>query len=86
MLVVSAFGTGWWFAHAQIEREERIQLPDSKAKDFGGALPVTAEAIGYRTVQRTVEAVGTLHGYEEVSLSAKSKDELLRFIMICPVA
>ena len=78
MLVVSAFGTGWWFAHAQIEREERIQLPDSKAKDFGGALPVTAEAIGYRTVQRTVEAVGTLHGYEEVSLSAKVEGRVVK--------
>ena len=78
MLVVSAFGTGWWFAHTQIERKERIQLPDSKAKNFGGALPVTAETIGYRTVQRTVEAVGTLHGYEEVSLSAKVEGRVVK--------
>jgi RND family efflux transporter MFP subunit len=71
MLVVVAFGTGWWMAITKSSQEDRIQLPASSAKDFEGALPVTAEPVGYRSVQRTVEAVGTLHGYEEVSLSAK---------------
>lgn len=71
MLVVAAFATGWWIANTKASQEERIQLPASAAKDLGSALPVTAEPIGYRSVQRTIEAVGTLHGYEEVSLSAK---------------
>lgn len=70
-LVASAFGAGWWVASTQADHKDRIQLPATSAKDFGGALPVTAEPIGYRSVQQTVEAVGTLHGYEEVSLSAK---------------
>ena len=71
MLVVAAFGTGWWIANTNVSHEDRIQLPASSAKDLGSALSVTAESIGYRSIQRTVEAVGTLHGYEEVSLSSK---------------
>lgn len=78
MFVATAFGTGWWFAHTQASHEDRIQLPKTAAKDFGGALPVTAEPVGYRTVQRTVEAVGTLHGYEEVSISAKVEGRVVK--------
>ncbi len=70
-IAVGAFGAGWWVATTRAQHEERIQLPASVATDFGDTLPVTAEQVGYRSVQRTVAAVGTLHGYEEVSLSAK---------------
>jgi RND family efflux transporter MFP subunit len=78
MLVASAFGTGWWFALTQVNHQDRIQLPETLSTDFGGALPVTAEPVGYRTVQRTVEAVGTLHGYEEVSLSTKVEGRVVK--------
>ena len=70
-LLAGAFGAGWWVANSRANQEERIGLPASQAKDFANALPVTAEPIVYRAVQRTIQAVGTLHGYEEVSLSAK---------------
>ncbi len=78
MLVIVAFGTGWWMAITKVDREDRLQLPPSTAKDFGGSLPVTAEPVGYRPVERTVEAVGTLHGYEEVSLSAKVEGRVVK--------
>ena len=71
MLLGVAFGSGWWVANSQSQHEEKIQLSASTAKDFANALPVTVEPITYRAVQRTIQAVGTLHGYEEVSLSAK---------------
>ena len=71
MLLGVAFGSGWWVANSQSQHGEKIQLSASTAKDFANALPVTVEPITYRAVQRTIQAVGTLHGYEEVSLSAK---------------
>ncbi len=37
----------------------------------GDALPVTVAPVGYQTVERSVRAVGTLHGYEEIALSSK---------------
>lgn len=39
---------------------------------------VTTQPVAVRAVQRTVEAVGTLHGYEEVSISAKVEGRVTR--------
>src|SRR5262249_32645453 len=35
------------------------------------AVAVTVEPVAHRPVQRTIEAVGTLHAFEEVSISAR---------------
>ena len=39
---------------------------------------VTASPVSHRIVQRYVEAVGTLHGFEEVTLSSKQEGRVLR--------
>ena len=41
---------------------------------------VTAEPVTVRPVQRTVEAVGTLHAYEEVSIMAKVEGRVRRIV------
>src|SRR5262249_13982410 len=51
---------------------QREPLPaDSAANDTSGAVKVTAEPVSFRPVQRIVGVVGTLHGYEEISLGVK---------------
>lgn len=42
------------------------------------AIAVTAEPPARRTVQRTVEVVGTLHGRDEVEISAKVEGQVVR--------
>ncbi len=53
--------------------KEREALPP--AADGGAqasaAIKVTVQPVTFRSVQRTVGVVGTLHGYEEISLGAK---------------
>jgi len=47
---------------------------------------VTAEPVTYRPVQRTIQAVGTLHGFEEVSIAARVEGRVRKlWITHCPV-
>lgn len=51
---------------------EREPWPASEAsRPVTEAVSVTIEPVAKRSVQRTVEAVGTLHGFEEVTISTK---------------
>jgi membrane fusion protein (multidrug efflux system) len=58
---------------------ERFQRPDKEtlppqtglSERDPAAVPVTVTPVAYRSVQRSVEAIGTLYGYEEVSIAAK---------------
>ncbi|CAN5292812.1 N/A [soil metagenome] len=65
-------GLGAWLVNAS-QKDHRESMPpavglaDSEAEAFA----VTVQPVQFRPVNRAVEAVGTLHGFEEVSLSAK---------------
>jgi RND family efflux transporter MFP subunit len=58
---------------------ERFQRPDKEtlppqtglSERDSTTVPVTVAPLAYRSVQRSVEAIGTLYGYEEVSIAAK---------------
>jgi len=70
--IVAAFAAGWLLANRGENKPEKIALP---VEDTGGkdpaAVRVTVETVQLRTIPRTVEGVGTLHGFEEVTISAK---------------
>jgi RND family efflux transporter MFP subunit len=53
--------------------DKREQMPAAKPGDFADptAVPVTVQPVALRKVQRYVGVVGTLHGYEEMTLGAK---------------
>lgn len=44
----------------------------------GDAVVVTAEPVSIRPIQRTVDAVGTLHGFEELTVSSKVEGRVVR--------
>jgi RND family efflux transporter MFP subunit len=73
MAVLAAAGCG---SHA---REPWPEGADGPGHD-PHAVTVTVAPVQHRTVQRTVEAVGTLWGYEEVSLSAKVEGRVRRIL------
>jgi RND family efflux transporter MFP subunit len=71
LLAVGA--AGWAVTGRGLGQPEKEMLPPETAA--GGSDPaavtVTVEPVACRSVQRRVEALGTLHGYEEVSIAAK---------------
>lgn len=46
----------------------------------GDAIVVTAEPVRIREIQRTVDAVGTLHGFEELTISSKLEGRVARIL------
>ncbi len=65
-------GSYTWWSKNQAAHAARESLPvDSSATVEAGVVMVTAAPVMLREVQRTVEAVGTLYGFEEVTISAK---------------
>lgn len=79
LFAVSGLGTGWWLASTTLQRATRESLPPESASERSGdAVAVTVAPVATRAVQRTVETVGTLFGYEEVMLAATVEGHVRR--------
>lgn len=79
-LCVISFFSGWYFlGHGQPLAKKRLTLDgsDGLQGDLQGVV-VTAEPVVLRPIERTVNAVGTLHGFEEVAISSKLEGRVLK--------
>jgi RND family efflux transporter MFP subunit len=79
-VLLLVLGGGGAFAVASLNRHDKEALPaetGTTARD-ADAVVVTTEVVRYQPVQRRVEAVGTLYGYEEVSIAAKMDGRVRR--------
>lgn len=72
-LAVLAFGAGWVLADRNARQRGKEGLPSETGvvERDSTVVVVTVEPVTYRPVQRTVEGMGTLHGFEEVTISAR---------------
>ena len=79
-LLSLGFFAGWWLGQSQATRHSQIALTDTalKSTNVSEGMVVTAEPIVQRTVARTVNAVGSLHAFEEVVVSSKVEGRVLR--------
>ncbi len=79
-VVLLVLGAGLVFVGGSLHRREKESLPPETetTEREPGAVVVTVEPVAYRPVQRKVEAVGTLYGFEEVSIAAKMDGRVLR--------
>ena len=65
-------GGGAAIKFGALGRDGREELPAaSQARRDPAVVVVSAGVVSHRAVQRTVEANGTLHGFEEVTVTAK---------------
>lgn len=71
--VALAFGGGWKLAGGNFGHGDKEALPPETglAERNPAAVMVTVEPVTFRPVQRAVEGVGTLHGFEEITISAR---------------
>jgi RND family efflux transporter MFP subunit len=80
VFAVAGFGLGRYLAVEAKPHRSPLTLDSRAARPplAGEGIVVTTAPVVYRTVQRTVEAVGSLHGFEEVTLSSKIDGRVLR--------
>ena len=81
LLLAFLVGGAWWFNGLSGWREDhRESLSEATEAEPQArtAIMVTAEPVTLRSVPRIVEGVGTLHGYEEVVISAKVDGNIAR--------
>jgi RND family efflux transporter MFP subunit len=71
LLLAATFAAGWVLAGGGRQSEkEALPAEDPSGRD-SAAVTITVAPVCYRPVQRTIEAVGTLYGFEEVVISAR---------------
>jgi RND family efflux transporter MFP subunit len=73
LAVCIALGVGWEVASRSVSQPEKETLPSDTGmtQRDPGAVVVTVEPVTWRSVERSIEALGTLYGYEEVAIAAK---------------
>jgi RND family efflux transporter MFP subunit len=74
------FGAGWMVAGGKLKPAAREALPGAtgltdRSRD---TVVVTIEPVTLRPVQRSVEGVGTLHGFEEIVISTRVEGRVRR--------
>jgi RND family efflux transporter MFP subunit len=72
-VILLVLGAGGVVVGDRLSRPEKETLPPETgtSERDPDAVVVTVEPVSHRSVQRSVEAIGTLYGYEEVSIAAK---------------
>ena len=81
LLVVTALvGGGWVLSSSGFLGHKRETLPadDPSDQHAAGEIAVTVASLQMRPIQRTVSCVGTLHAFEQVTLSSKVEGRVLK--------
>lgn len=75
-------GGYWLIAGNPFHQREREALPPwpTSSVEQSDAAAVTVAPVVHRAVERRIEVVGTLHGFEEVSLAAKVDGRVLKLL------
>jgi multidrug efflux pump subunit AcrA (membrane-fusion protein) len=79
-LCAVSFFSGWYFlGHSQQSAQRRLTLDAIEGLQRDPqAVVITAESLVMRPIERTIDAVGTLHGFEEVTISSKLEGRVLK--------
>lgn len=80
LAVVAACGVGWAYATGRLVEDHRATLPPEspEALEARPGVLVTAEPVTIRPLKRSIDAVGTLYGFEEIVVSAKAEGRVLK--------
>ena len=79
---IATIGVGWTLSYGGYLGANAESLPaeDPKTERASGEIPVTVASLQMRPIQRTVTCVGTLHAFEQVTLSAKVEGRVLKIL------
>ena len=71
MQIAAAAAAGYWVAEQNSSAQHKIDLTIAPPKQTLDVVPVTTQAVAMRDVERGIDAVGNLHGYDELTLKTK---------------
>ncbi len=71
MQIATALAAGFWLAKQSNGPDHRIELSVAPSSANNTAVPVTVDQLVVRNIERSIEAVGNLHGYDELTLKTK---------------
>ena len=71
MQIAAALAAGFWLAKQSNGPDHRLELQPMPVSTNSSAVPVTVDRLVTREIQRRIEAVGNLHGYDELTLKTK---------------
>jgi len=71
---------GWAYATGRLFEDHRARLPAENTAELvrPAGVTVTVEPVTIRPLKRSIEAVGTLFGFEEIVVSAKAEGRIQR--------
>lgn len=68
---LATFAGGWWLGNRQEAESHKLGLDEAPKASDTKTFKITAEPVRFQKLRRYVEAIGTIHGYEELTLAAK---------------
>lgn len=71
MQIAAALAAGFWLAKQSNGPDHRIELATAPVNINNTAVPITVDRLTVRDIERSIEAVGNLHGYDELTLKSK---------------
>ncbi|MFO1065029.1 MAG: efflux RND transporter periplasmic adaptor subunit [Pirellulales bacterium] len=72
--LAAMLAVGYWLAGLRADKDHRLELSPELTKftaDDGSAVPITVAPVSVQKIERAVEAVGNLHGFEELTIKTK---------------
>jgi RND family efflux transporter MFP subunit len=76
MLILGA--TAGWFVRGMTGKDERVTLEDLTDPHDPKAIAISTSTVSYRQLKRSIEAVGSIHAFEELTVAAKTDGRVLR--------
>ena len=66
-----------WFLREGTETDKRISLGESTSRHDSQAISISTATVSYRDLDRYVDAIGSIHGFEDLTIAAKGEGRVL---------
>lgn len=76
VLIVLGVSVGW-FLRGGTESDVRISIGESSSRHDNLAISISTATVSYRDLDRYVDAIGSIHGFEDLTIAAKGEGRVL---------
>ena len=67
-----------WYIRSSVNTDSRISLNELTRRPATQAISISTSSVSYRKLQRHVDAIGSIHAFEDLTVAAKSEGRVLR--------